>query len=225
MDFIFMLTHHDRTVDDPVGVLRRIAPLGLRHVGFKDVGTEPALVRALVSAIHDAGAVSYMELVATSPDACKASAALARDAGVQCLLGGTQVAKVMAHLSGSATRYFPFPGHPHGHPTRLDGTPADIEAHCREFAAAGCAGCDLLAYRATSAHPLDLVRAARRGLGAGPRLIVAGDVASAERMSAIGQAGADAFTIGTAIFASAYAPATPGLEAQIAAVLADCSRI
>jgi hypothetical protein len=223
MDFIFMLTRHDRTVDDAVAVVRRVAPLGLRHIGFKDVGTEPVLVHDLVTAIHAAGAVSYMELVATSHESCKASALLARDAGVQRLLGGTAVEKVMGALSGSATQYFPFPGRPHGHPTRLDGTAEDIEADSRRSAAAGCAGCDLLAYRATAADPLALIRAARRGLGSGRQLIVAGDVSSAERIAAVEAAGADAFTIGTALFDAAYVPGEPDLLAQLRQVLADCA--
>lgn len=224
MDFIFMLTRHDRTVDDALDVIRRVAPLRLGHIGFKDVGTEPRVVHDLVAAIHAAGAVSYMELVATSPEACKASARLARDAGVQRLLGSTEVDKVMGLLAGSATQYLPFAGRPRGHPTRLDGTADDVEADCRRFAAAGCAGCDLLAYRATAAEPLDLIRAARRGLGAGRQLVVAGDIASAERIAAIKAAGADAFTIGTAVFDSAYAPALPDVVAQLDAVLQDCAR-
>ncbi len=225
MDFIFMLTRHDRTVDDAVAVIRRVAPLRLRHIGFKDVGTDPQIVHELVAAIHAAGAVSYMELVATSHESCKTSARLAREAGVLRLLGGTEVEKVMSLLSGSATQYFPFPGRPHWHPTRLDGTAEDVEADCRRIAAAGCAGCDLLAYRADTVDPLDLIRAARRGLGGGRRLIVAGDISSAERIAAVKAAGADAFTIGTAIFESAYARGEPDLLAQLGAVLDDCARV
>ena len=42
MDFIFMLTRDDRTVLDALDVLDEIRPLELRHIGFKDVGLEPA---------------------------------------------------------------------------------------------------------------------------------------------------------------------------------------
>jgi hypothetical protein len=41
----------------------------------------------------------------------------------------------------------------------------------------GCAGIDLLAYRATDAEPLDLVRAARAATSG--RLVVAGSIARA----------------------------------------------
>ena len=41
MDFIFMLTRGDKTIEDCLEVFSEIAPLGLKHVGFKDVGVPP----------------------------------------------------------------------------------------------------------------------------------------------------------------------------------------
>ena len=41
MNFIFMLTRQDRTVADCLDVLAQIAPLGLKHIGFKDIGVDP----------------------------------------------------------------------------------------------------------------------------------------------------------------------------------------
>jgi hypothetical protein len=221
MDFIFMLTRDDRTVEDCLDVFEIIRPVGLRHVGFKDVGVPPATLKALTAAIHDAGATSYMEVVSTTPEACLRSAGLARELGVRRLLGGTQVDEIMKLLEGSAIEYYPFPGKPTGHPTWLGGSSADVEAHCRSFAQKGCAGCDILAYRATEADPIDLVRASRRGLGPDRHLIVAGAVTSAERIKAIGQAGADAFTIGTAVFNGSYSPSKGSIISQLRDVLRD----
>ena len=116
----------------------------------------------------------------------------------------------------ATTEYYPFPGKPVGHPTKLGGTPEEVEAALPDFAARGCAGCDILAYRATEADPLELVRAARRGLGAGKRLIVAGAVTTAEQIRAIKHAGADAFTIGTAVFDGSYSPAKGSILSQLA---------
>jgi hypothetical protein len=225
MDFIFMLTREDRTIEDCLDLMSLITPVGLRHVGFKDVGVEPEILKQLVGAIHATGARSYMEVVSTTPEACLRSARIARDLGVNRLLGGTQVEAIMATLEGSGTDYYPFPGKPVGHPTKLGGTIADVEADCRAFAASGCAGCDILAYRATEADPIDLVRAARRGLGPDKYLIVAGAVTSADRIRAIRQAGADAFTIGTAVFNGSYSPTKGSIISQLRDVLADCEKI
>jgi hypothetical protein len=225
MDFIFMLTRNDRTIADCLDVLRRIRPLGLRHVGFKDVGADPETLRRLTDAIHASGAVSYLEAVADDPQASLAAARSARDLGVMRLLGGTRVAEIQDVLRGSATQYYPFAGKPSGHPTELGGQPQDVELDCRAFAAAGCAGCDLLAYRATEADPHDLIRAARRGLGPQRHLIVAGAITSSGQIEAVHEAGADAFTIGTAVLDGAYAAGDPSLNAQLSQVMADCARV
>ena len=85
----------------------------------------------------------------------------------------------------------------------------------------GCGGIDLLAYRATEADPLALVRAARRGIGAG-KLIVAGSVHSAEQIHALAVAGADAFTVGSAVFDGTFAPTNGSLRSQILHILEAC---
>jgi hypothetical protein len=222
MDFIFMLTRGDKTVEDCLSVFDQIAPLGLKHVGFKDVGVEPAVLRKLADRIRAAGAVSYMEVVSETPEACLRSARVARDLGIDRLLGGTDVVAVKDILAGTSTAYYPFPGFPKGHPTKLGGKPADVTVHCQNFAAAGCEGADLLAFRATEADPLELIRAARKGLGQG-YLIVAGSIASADRIKAVADAGADAFTIGTAVFDGSYNPRKGSLLSQLGDVIADCA--
>ena len=223
MDFIFMLTREDRTVLDALEVLDAIAPLGLRHIGFKDVGVEPALLRELNRRIKAQGAISYLEVVSTTPEACLASARAAVEIGVDRLLGGTDADAVLALLEGTGIGYFPFPGAPSGHPTMLGGRPEAIAADCARFMAKGCAGVDLLAYRATEAEPLELVRAARRSLGDG-LLIVAGSVDRPARIQALAEAGADAFTIGSAVFNGTFSPRKGALVSQLRDVLAACGR-
>jgi hypothetical protein len=220
MDFVFMLTRADQTVPDCLEVLDDIRPLGLTHIGFKDVGVTPEVLAELARRIKAAGATSYMEVVSTSREACLRSARVARDIGVDRLLGGTQVDEVLAILAGSAVRYLPFPGRPFDHPTRLAGTPAQVEDDCRRFQAMGCAGVDLLAYRATEADPLELVRAARRGTDG--ILLVAGSVQRPEQIRDLAAAGADAFTIGSAAFDGSFAPRMGGLRSQLRAVLDAC---
>ncbi len=225
MDFIFMLTQRDRTVPAPLEVLDRVRPLGLRHIGFKDIGAPSPVLAKLTEAIRDAGAISYMEVVSTSPGDCLRSARIARELGVDRLLGGTQVDEILAILDGSKTAYFPFPGRPIGHPTRLEGTPAEVEAQCRAFMEKGCPGADLLAYRATEADALDLVAASRRGLGTTGYLIVAGSVNTADQIRALKMAGADAFTIGSAVFDRSFSPQKASICSQLEDILAACASL
>jgi hypothetical protein len=221
MDFIFMLTRDDKTIEDCLEVVDEAVAVGLRHIGFKDVGVAPATLRNLNRRIKESGAASYMEVVSTSPEAALRSAAVAAEIQVDRLLGGTDVDGILRAIAGSAIQYFPFPGFPEGHPTKLGGNAADIAAHCSAFMRKGCAGVDLLAYRAIAAQPLELVHAARHNLGGG-KLVVAGSINSSERIQALRGAGVDAFTIGSAVFDGSFSPRKGGLRAQLRDVLAAC---
>jgi hypothetical protein len=221
MDFIFMLTRDDRTVEDALEVLAAIRPLGLRHIGFKDIGVAPGVLRTLNHDIKAQGAISYLEVVGATPEACLRSVRVGLEIGVDRLLGGTDIDAALEILEGSGIGYYPFPGFPRGHPTVLGGGPDDVAAHCEAFVAKGCAGVDLLAYRASDAKPLDLVRAARRALG-DRTLIVAGSVDQPERIAALAEAGADAFTIGSAVFNGSFSPRKGALLSQLRDVVAAC---
>jgi hypothetical protein len=213
-----MLTLGDQTVGNCLEVFDSISDIGLQHVGFKDVGVERETLVALQGRIKASGAVSYMEVVSTTSEACLTSARVARELGVDRLLGGVEVAATLALLEGSGIAYYPFPGRPEGHPTRLRGSPADVAADCARMEQAGCAGADLLAYRAVDADPLALVEAARAALSG--ELIVAGSIDTPDRIQALAAIGVDAFTIGTAAFEGSFSPGKTGLRAQIEDILA-----
>jgi hypothetical protein len=220
MDFIFMLTHGDKTVENCLDVLDEVLPLGLGHIGFKDIGVPGDVLHELTRRIREAGVTSYMEVVSETPEACLRSAHVAVELGVDRLLGGTDMAAITPVLEGSEIAYYPFPGFPVDHPTKLRGQPDDIAEHCRTFMANGAAGVDLLAYRATDADPIDLVKAARAALGNG-ELIVAGSIECSEQVKALRDAGVDGFTIGTAVFDGIFESGCEGVAPQIQAVL-DC---
>lgn len=217
-----MLTRDDQTVEDGLAVLETVRDVGLAHLGFKDVGVDPRTLGALAEAIKRAGAVSYLEVVSTTREACLRSARVAIEIGVDRLLGGTDVEPILDILAGSRVGYYPFPGRPEGHPTRLGGTPETVAADCRRFARLGCAGVDLLAYRATEADPIALVRAARTETPG--HVIVAGSVNSPTRIRALREAGADAFTIGSAAFDGSFAPRKGLLRSQLLDILDACRR-
>ncbi len=61
--FIFMLTRNDRTVPDASQTTPDRARLGVRHIGFKDIGLPLDQLKALNAAIKAGGATSYLEVV------------------------------------------------------------------------------------------------------------------------------------------------------------------
>lgn len=220
MDFIFMLTRDDQTIEDCLEVYEAIRGVKLNHIGFKDVGVSPETLRRLHDRMKADGRTTHMEVVSTDRDSALRSAEIGVRLGVDCLLGGTQVDAVLSIVKGSETGYYPFPGVPVGHPTRLGGSPDRIEGDTRAMVAKGCAGVDLLAYRATEADPLDLVRAARRGTDR--TVVVAGSINSADRIRAVADAGADLFTIGTAALDGSFAPRVGLLANQLNRILDAC---
>ncbi len=218
MNLIFMLTHNDQTIGHCLDVLDQTLPLGLTHVGFKDVGVPPEVQAELTKRIKGAGATSYLEVVSETPEACLASARVAVHLGVDRLLGGTDVGAIGSVIQGSNIAYYPFAGFPVGHPTKLGGSPEDIAEHCQAYMRQGAAGVDLLAYRATDADPVDLVRAARAALVNG-ELIVAGSITAPEQTRLMADLGVDGMTIGTAIFEETFAPGRSGVVGQLEAAM------
>jgi hypothetical protein len=221
MEFIFMLTREDRTIADCLEVYDSIRALPIQHIGFKDTGVDQDTMRRLHDRLRADDRTTYIEVVSTNTDACLRSAEAAARLGVDRLLGGTQVKEILGLLKGTKTGYYPFPGQPTGHPTKLGGSPQRIAADTKAALAAGCAGVDLLAYRATEADPLDLIRAAR---GATERtVIVAGSVDSPSRIRAVADAGADLFTIGTAALAGSFDTRYGLLANQLRRILEACA--
>lgn len=221
MDFIFMFTRDDQTVEDCLEVFDIVRDTGVKHLGFKDVGVARETLVALTERIRASGGVSYMEVVSTTNEDCLNSARSAVQIGVDRLLGGTDAEAMLEVLAGSDITYYPFPGRPQGHPTRLGGTPEQVAEDCRRFETLGCAGVDLLAYRATEAEPVELVRAARQALAG--ELIVAGSIDTPARVRELAEAGVDAFTVGSAAFDGSFSPRKGSLRSQLGDILAACA--
>ncbi|MBO3749271.1 hypothetical protein J5X84_24595 [Streptosporangiaceae bacterium NEAU-GS5] len=218
INFVFMLTHDDRTVPDAADVLKSVAGTGLRHVGFKDVGVTPAEIRTLADQAHDLGLTVMLEVVSTSHADEMTSLEAARAGGVDWVLGGTHGEEGAALFRGSGQRYCPFPGTVSGHPSVLSGEIEDIAAHAARLTALdGVHGVDLLTYRHAGADPYDLTAAV--ALAAGGPVIVAGSITGAAQIALMSQAGAWGFTIGGAVF-EGLLPGGPDVAGQIRAVLA-----
>ncbi|MEM6660632.1 MAG: cupin domain-containing protein [Pseudomonadota bacterium] len=218
--FIFMLTRNDRTVPDATEHLETALSLGVRHIGFKDVGISVGALKELNAAIQAKGATSYLEVVSLDRESEMASARAALEIGVDILLGGTRVRDVLPILNEHTVQYYPFPGRILGHPSILDGTVHEIAQSAHELAAhSGVHGLDLLAYRS----PLDDIPALIAEVCSASRkpVIVAGSIADRDRIAALRNAGADGFTIGTAALDGAYPSGGKTLADQLSAIVRD----
>ncbi len=224
LEFIFMLTQNDQTVANARAVYDEIRDSELRYVGFKDIGLPTAQLRDLASAMRADGREVFLEVVSERAEDERRSVEAALEIGVDWLLGGTHPDTALQILDGvgppgtaGRPRYCPFPGRVVGHPSILEGTMDEIATSARELTARpGIHGLDLLAYRWAGDVPA-LVRAVVAA-SAGP-IVAAGSVDSAERIQALTDAGAWAFTIGGAIF-DRKLPAGPSVREQVDCALA-----
>jgi hypothetical protein len=216
-EFIFMLTHSDRTVPNARAVYDEIRSSGLRYVGFKDIGLPIAELRELARAIRADGREVMLEVVSEDKDEELRSIRAALEIGVDWLLGGTHPDEALEILAGSPARYCPFPGRVIGHPSQLRGSIDEIADDAAALTARpGVHGLDLLAYRYDG--DVEALTAAVNERSSGP-VIAAGSVDSLERISVLTRVGVWGFTIGGAIFDGRFAGA-PSVPAQIESVLA-----
>jgi DhnA family fructose-bisphosphate aldolase class Ia len=217
IEFIFMLTRDDATVPDALTVLDEVRDVGLRYIGFKDIGQPVETLRQIAAEAHASGLEVMLEVVSTSLESELRSVDAAKQIGVDWVLGGTNPDLAAPLLAGTKIRYAPFPGTVLDHPSILKGTPAEIAAHAEHLTSRdNVDGVDLLAYRNRQEDPVEITRQVAAAAH-GP-VIVAGSIASFDQIRAVAEAGAWGFTIGGAIFDGRF-PGAPSVADQVRAVL------
>ncbi len=204
LEFLFMLTKNDTTIEDCLEIYDEVRDSGLRWVGFKDVGVPFSTLEQLTRRIQADDRKAVLEIVSVSAASELASARAATELGVDLLMGGTRPNEVTRLLADTSIRYFPFAGRITGHPSVLEGTLEEITENAREITAlARVDGLDLLAYRWAGDVPrlMEAVVAAASG-----PVVIAGSIATAEQIRAAANAGAWGFTIGGAALDRALVP-------------------
>lgn len=221
--FIFMLTRNDRTVEDALHQLQTALSIGVRHIGFKDIGLPIDELKTLNKAIKDGGVTSYLEVVSLDRDSEIVSAKAAVEIGVDILLGGTRVDDVLPVIKGTGIQYFPFPGRISGHPSVLEGSIEEIVASAQAMATRdGVHGLDLLAYRSREDVPA-LMKAVCAAVS--KPVYVAGSIDTPARIAAVSESGAAGFTIGTAALDGKYPANGEDVPSQLAAIIRDVAAL
>ena len=215
IEFIFMLTRDDVTLPNAREIYASVADSGVRHVGCKDLGLDARELAGLMDDIRANGHHTYMEVVSETPEATLESARVAARVRPDYLIGGTLIEPVQEILAGTGIRFFPYVGQIVGHPCLLRGSIEEIVADTQRAAELGVDGVNLLAYR----YDKDVEALTRAVVQASDLpVICAGSVDSAERIRALDECGAWAFTIGTAALDGKLADGLP-LRGQLQAAL------
>ncbi len=215
-DFIFMLTENDKTVPDARIRVQDVLAGGVRHIGFKDVGLPFSDLKLLAEDIKAASAQTYLEVVSLDAESELQSVQAAIDLEVDYLLGGTRAEQVAPLIRNHPLKYYPFPGRIVGHPSKLEGSCAEIVESARSLTSVdGVDGLDLLAYRYAGDVPA-LMRAVCKA--SSKPVIIAGSIDGKERVAAVAASGAAGFTVGTAAFRNAFPTHRDGLAGQAQAI-------
>jgi hypothetical protein len=203
---IVMLTHQDKTVSNALELFDHLKDYPIKHWGFKDVGLSPEDMQTVVTAMKDAGKVTFLEVVSLSEEEGLRGARLALDLGFDILMGTVFYPSIGMYLKDKPVRYYPFPGHVHSHPSILDGTIDEIVAHACELESYGAHGLDLLTYRYDGADG-EAARLLKEVVAAtNVPVVSAGSIASFERINEVWDTGAWGFTIGSAFFDKKFVP-------------------
>lgn len=221
--FIFMLTRNDRTVADASQQLQTALSLGVRHIGFKDIGLPLGQLKSLNAAIKAGDTTSYLEVVSLDRESEIVSARAAVEIGVDILLGGTRVDDVLSVIKGTGIQYFPFAGRITGHPSVLEGSIEEIVESAKAIAARdGVHGLDLLAYRSAENVP-ELMKAVCAAVS--KPVFMAGSIDTSERIAVVKSAGAAGFTIGTAALDGKYPASGKDLLSQLNTIIRDVAAL
>lgn len=197
-ELIVMLTQNDITVDNAQTVFDSCSDLPVKFWGFKNTGIEPGDAKRLVRAMKESGKVTFLEVVTYTEESCLENAKLAVEYEFDYLTGTRFFPSVAKFLEGTPVKYFPFVGDVGGSPVTLKGTVQEILADCQRLERAGVHGLDLVAYRYAEGDPVDLAK--QVVAQASTPVIIAGSIASYERLKIINEVNPWAFTMGSALF-------------------------
>lgn len=89
IEFIFMLTHDDVTVDNALAAYEQVRGTELRYIGFKDIGASPAELAEIVRRGHEDGREVMLEVVSLTATDELRSIRMAAAVGVDWVLGGS----------------------------------------------------------------------------------------------------------------------------------------
>lgn len=200
-NLIVMLTHRDRTIPDALEVFHTASDLPVDFWGFKDVGLPDDKMSELADALKQAHKKVFLEVVSYTEQECMKGAHLAVSLQCDYLMGTIFYQRVWDYIKGTDVTYLPFLGNVSGSPSILEGTDREMVDEALRYMTLGVGGFDILAFR----HVSDPELIARSCVSAIPGIVViAGSIASKERMAFVESIGAWGFTMGSALFENAF---------------------
>ena len=216
-DFIFMLTHHDKTVENCIEVFEEIKHLKFKYIGFKDIGVPKEKLINLGKIIKESGKELFLEVVSLNEEDEVRSAKVAVELNVDYLMGGTRVNVVSEIIKPTKIKYLPFPGKIVGHPSVLEGTIDEITKSAIDLSSNKYVyGLDLLSYR-FKGNVEELIKSVVNKTKV--PIVSAGSIDSEEKIKIVSALGVWAFTVGSAAFEKKFANGSSSIVDQLENIL------
>jgi len=204
-EIIVMLTQNDRTVDNAYDIFMSSYDLDVHNWGFKNTGINKDEMQRLVKTMKDKGKKTFLEILAYDETSCFDIVKTAVECEFDEIMGTLYFPSVHQYLN----RIKPFVGKVSGIPGILKGTYAEIIADAKQLIEKGVTGFDLLAYRHRE-NGEDLARqfcSDIKTLTNFPvQVCISGSVSSFKHIDVLLDISPWAFTIGSALFESKFAP-------------------
>ncbi len=200
-EFIVMLTHNDRTVENAKQIFDMCRDTAAKCWGFKEHPLPLEEMKALYTKMKAQGKTTFLEVVAYTEEEGLAGAQMAVKCNCDVLMGTKYFDTVNEFCKSHNLKYMPFVGNITGRPSILSGDIEQMIDEAKDYLKKGVYGIDLLAYRYQGDASL-LVRQFVREVPA--PVCIAGSVNSLERLDELKAVAPWAFTIGGALFENKF---------------------
>lgn len=195
---IVMLTNNDVTVENAYEVFDACKDLPIKNWGFKDIGLPRQKAKELAEYMKQCGKTTTLEVVTYTEEGGLDGAKMAVECGMDHLSGALPYPSLISYAKEHNLQFMPFVGNVGGSPVELHGTLESILAQEKELAEAGIQTVDLLIYRYMDGDQEQFAEAYFKH--AALPAVIAGSVGNEERIRRVLSLGAQAFTMGSALF-------------------------
>lgn len=201
LNLVVMLTHDDMTVNNAYKIFEECKNSKAEFWGFKEEPLSVEEMKKIYKHMKELGKTTFLEVVAYTEEEGLRGAKIAKECGVDILMGTIFHDSINEYCKANGLKYMPFVGEITERPSILNGSIQGMIDEANSYLQKGAYGIDLLGYRYTgdaaklNKELVDNVNAP---------VCIAGSINSYERLDEVKDANPWSFTIGSAFFENKF---------------------
>lgn len=205
-EFVVMLTKKDINVESIPDIIKDCKNIPADSWGFKSAGLTDDEIISISRCLKEAGKSVYLEVVTYTEEEYARVAKIAECGFIYCVTGTIYDPKLHEALKKHGVKYIPIVGKTVDIQGIITKPMAEIVSDAIEVAAKATDGISLMAYRHAELDGNQIIKTVKEAIGPHKRLMIVGSVNSFERIDNVISLGADAFSIGSALFNAQFVP-------------------